>query len=309
MAGAASLEDHLRRLVCCCLLLLPVMAVAELHVVIVQGLGGHQDFNDAFDRQVAQLTRSAQALTGAERVRVFAAEDARREPVLRHLESLQQLGSDDRIALFLVGHGSYDGFEYKFNLPGPDLTGADLKTALEGLKLGAQLLVNTSSASGALLEPLQREGRIVITATRSGGERHATRFGGYFFAALGDSAADINKNGTISAQEAFDYAERQVADWFEVEGRLATEHAKLVGERAGQFTLARLSPDITAPDSPERARLMKERDAVDDGIQMLQLQRDSMESGDYFDQLERLMLDLALVQEQIDALDRDEADD
>ena len=54
---------------------------------------------------------------------------------------------------------------------------------------------------------------------------------------------------------------------------------------------------------------MKERDAIDDGIETPQLQRDSMESRDYFDQLERLMLDLALVQEQIDALDRDDAND
>ena len=26
----------------------------------------------------------------------------------------------------LIGHGSYDGAEYKFNIPGPDLTGAEI---------------------------------------------------------------------------------------------------------------------------------------------------------------------------------------
>ena len=57
------------------------------------------------------------------------------------------------------------------------------------------------------------------------------------------------------------------------------------------------------------AEIVGQTSPADDGIETLQLQRDSMESRDYFDQLERLMLDLALVQEQIDALDRDDAND
>ena len=169
--------------------------------------------------------------------------------------------------------------------------------------MGTQLLVNTSRARGTPFDDLKADGRVLITATRTGGERHATRFGGYFVAALGSTAADVNKNGAISAREAFDYAERQVADWFEFEGRIATEHAKLAGEGASQFTLARLTPLPATSGSPELALLSKQREEIDDQIEALQLAKDSMQSRDYFGRLERLMLDLALVQEQIDGLE------
>ncbi len=286
----------------CLLVMIPVAAAGELHVTIVQGLAGTADYGEAFAAQVATLRRSAEDLTGRARVTAFVGPQARRDKVVEHFQSLQRLSAADRVAVFLVGHGSYDGFEYKFNLPGPDLTGADLKALLDDLPASVQLVVNTSSASGALLEDLSADSRIVITATRSGGERHATRFGGYFAAALTTAEADVNKNGVISAQEAFQYAERQVADWFEFEGRLATEHPKLVGERAAQFTLARLTAAQPPKDDPQLAGLIRQRDDIDSQIANLQLSRDSLASNDYFTRLEGLMLDLALVQEQIDAL-------
>ena len=293
----------MRALLACSLLSLPLAGQADLHVSIVQGLGGEPQYVEAFETQVAIVKRSAEALTGPERVTTFIGEQASRDKVLAHLESLGDLSSDDRAAVFLIGHGSFDGFEYKFNLPGPDLTGEDLVVALDAVPAGVQLVVNTSSASGALLDSLKNDQRIVITATRTGGERHATRFGEYFFGALTSAQADINKNGAISAQEAFDYAERQVADWFEFEGRLATEHPKLVGERAAQFTLARLRPQVADNDNPELAILRKQRDDIDSQIEALQLRRDTLSTSEYFTRLERLMLDLALVQEQIDTLD------
>ena len=33
-------------------------------------------------------------------------------------------GPSDAFVLMLIGHGTFDGHEYKFNLPGPDITGA-----------------------------------------------------------------------------------------------------------------------------------------------------------------------------------------
>ena len=35
--------------------------------------------------------------------------------------------ADGRLLVFLIGHGSFDGVDYKFNLVGPDATGAELK--------------------------------------------------------------------------------------------------------------------------------------------------------------------------------------
>ena len=33
---------------------------------------------------------------------------------------------DDAFVLMLIGHGSFDGYEYKINLPGPDISGVEL---------------------------------------------------------------------------------------------------------------------------------------------------------------------------------------
>jgi hypothetical protein len=285
-------------------LLMSTARAGNLHVAIVQGLPGTAEYGEQFDAQAEQVKRSAEALAGAGRVKTFRGAEAQRNPVLEHLGSYAALAADDRVAVFLIGHGSYDGFEYKFNLPGPDLTGTDLATHFDQIGAGTQLLVNTSSASGALLDTMKRDARILITATRSGGERHATRFGEYFAAALSNPTADINKNDVISAREAFDYAQRQVADWFEFEGRIATEHPELAGERAAQFSLARLTPVPQAADSPVLAALVKQRADLDGRIENLQLTRDSLASSDYFERLEGLLLELASVQEKIDAFEQ-----
>ena len=287
-------------------LLMSIASAADLHVVIVQGLAGSKEYGAQFAAQTAAVKRSADRLAGAGLVKTFLGDEAKRDPVLEHLRSFAGLDSDDRVAVFLIGHGSYDGFEYKFNLPGPDLTGADLRSAFDQIGAGTQLLVNTSSASGALQDDLKADQRILITATRSGGERHATRFGEYFAAALSEPSADTNKNGVISAREAFDYAQRQVADWFEFEGRIATEHPKLAGDRAAQFTLARLTAEPKVASSPQLATLVRQRSALDSQIENLQLNRDSMASVDYFERLEALLLELAGVQEKIDTLAQDD---
>ena len=55
----------------------------------------------------------------------------------------------DQLSVYLIGHGSYDEHEYKFNIAGPDLTDSDILEALNQVPSGNQVLVNTSSASGA----------------------------------------------------------------------------------------------------------------------------------------------------------------
>jgi hypothetical protein len=68
---------------------------------------------------------------------------------------------------------------------------------------------------------------VVVTATRSGNEVNATRFGGYFAKAIADRAADLDKDGQTSLLEAFLFASRQVEQFFKEAGRLGTEHALL----------------------------------------------------------------------------------
>ena len=55
------------------------------------------------------------------------------------------------------------------------------------------VFVNTASASGPFIEELSGPGRTIVTATRTGAERFATLFGGYFVDALSGDAADADQ--------------------------------------------------------------------------------------------------------------------
>jgi hypothetical protein len=277
-------------------------AKADLYYLIVGGLGGEPKYQDQFDKDVASIAAVARRTGGNDHVIVLSGESATRAALEKALDSLRtRTKTADSLAVFLVGHGSYDGEAYKFNLPGPDIDGAELKKLLGAVRAKSQLIVNATSASGAVLESWEADGRTVITATRSGFERNATRFAGLFAAALADGAADINKNGVITAQEAFDYASRSVADSFTKEGTLATEHPQLKGGSAARFTVARLRPAAAAPATPEVAALTAERDRLDDEIEALKERREQMDADAYLDQLQKLLVDLAEVQGKIDA--------
>ena len=54
----------------------------------------------------------------------------------------------DALVLMLIGHGSFDGVDYKINLPGPDLSAIELAGLLDRIPAGRQLVVNMTSASG-----------------------------------------------------------------------------------------------------------------------------------------------------------------
>ena len=156
-------------------------------------------------------SRPSRAAPPANRVIVLKGEGATREALdEKLLESLRtRAKAADSVVVMLVGHGSYDGEAYKMNLPGPDIDGDEFGKLLAAVPARSQLVVNTTSASGAVLEKWAEDGRTLITATRSGFERNATRFAKHFAAALAAGSADINKNGAITAQEAFDYASRR----------------------------------------------------------------------------------------------------
>ena len=133
--------------------------------------------------------------------------------------------AEDDFALILIGHGSFDGVEYKFNLVGPDLTGAEIAAMCNRIAAKRQLVVDTTSASGGAVQALERPGRAVIAATKSGTEKNATVFARYWVEALQDPSADIDKSDSISAMEAFTYATKKTAEFYDSQKRLATEHA------------------------------------------------------------------------------------
>jgi hypothetical protein len=291
--------------------LLPPMAHAELYISVVEGLGGMPEYQQQFASQRDDVVGAAHSMTDESRVAVFSGAEATREKILTHFKELtSKMTADDRAAIYLIGHGSFDGTDYKFNIPGPDITAADIKDALENLPGQNHFLVNTSSTSGAMVEALvgedkdaQPEKYIVIAATRNGVERNATHFGRYFVEALTSSEADLNKNNTISVQEAFDFADRGVTSYFEAEGKLATEHPQLRGSGAAQFSLARLSDRAVenVSEGSLLSQLLEQRQELDAKIEDLQLRRAEFSNADYITQLQALVLQSAQLSEQIDA--------
>src|SRR5690606_28045596 len=201
------------------LLALPTLAQAALYVTVIQGLGGQPQYDQEFTDTRASLEAASRTITGEDKVFSFSGEAATREAILAHFQQLDtQMSEDDRAVLYLVGHGSFDGETYKFNIPGPDLTAADFKELLDALPGRNHFVVNTSSTSGAMLptltgseaEDASNPDFLLITATRNGNERNATQFGRFFAEALVSDGADVNKNQSVIIQEAFDYAQRGV---------------------------------------------------------------------------------------------------
>jgi hypothetical protein len=287
-------------------MLLTAPAHAETYYLIVGGLGGEPTYAEQFDKDVNELAAVARRSTAANRVSVLKGEEATHDAFVNGLDSLRaRAKAADSVIVMLVGHGSYDGEAYKLNLPGPDIDGAEVAKLLGAIPARSQLVVNATSASGAILETWAAEGRTLITATRSGFERNATRFAQHFAAALAAGSADINKNGVITAQEAFDYASRRVADSFTRDGALATEHPQIAGGTAGRIAVARLAsaaPAIEAAASnPAVAALVAERDKLDMDIEALRARRESMANDAYLAELQRLLVALAEVQAKIDA--------
>ena len=304
MDAAPPLEhdlNYFRKSIGVLLIVVPAAALSEMHVVVIEGLSGEPRYAEQFGEQVAAIESAAKSLTGDSQIRVFRADEVSRDAILQYFENLKTGSSgSDQVALYLIGHGSYDDHEYKFNIEGPDLTGEDIAGMLDSLPSTSQLLVNTSSASGAMADLAQDDNRMLILATRSGVERHATRFGNYFAAALTDPTADIDKNQIVSAAEAFSFAERQVDDYFERNGQLATEHPRMEGDRANRFGVARLGSVRPSTDDTVLTELIAERDALNARIESLRLDQENMTLADYRSELLQNMVELAETEEAIE---------
>ena len=290
---------------------------AETQVVIIQGLAGEDYYQRHFDEQVEKISEASSKLVSGDNLLVLSGEAATRDQTLSSLQSITpNLTADDQLLVYLIGHGSFDGRDYKFNLSGADLTGAEILEALSQSSAN-NVLINTTSSSGALLEPFEGSNVHLIAATKSGAERTATRFGRHFADALlvvevegisdATSSADLDKNQAVSLKEAFDFAVRETADFYESEGLLATENARIqmvtegdADTLANSIKLANLIEQPDTESNPVLALLLAERDAIDRDIDTLRLRRIGMTEQDYLNRFQSLMIELAQIQFQID---------
>lgn len=276
---------------------------AETHAVIVSGLGGEQDYSDAFSEAAAAYAEALQTLDEGEDRIVLLDETAERDAILAAIETrAMQAQASDVFVLILVGHGTADATTWRFNISGPDLTTEDLVASLNDIPAARQLVILASSASGAALEALSQPQRVVVTATKSGGEVNAVRFPGYLAEAMSTGTADYDRNEILTVAEAFRFANARTRDYYEQQKLLASEHARLSGDLATDIPLALLGSLRQAKDDPQVAALLAQRLTLEDAFKSLKARKSDMPVADYYRDLEVLLLDIARMQQSIDAV-------
>ena len=240
---------------------------------------------------------------------------ASREGVQAAVEALRpRMAADSLLLVVLIGHGTDDGVDARFNLVGPDLSAADWRGLLDTLP-GRSVFVNTTASSLPFVRRLARDGRVVIAATASPAQRYDTVFPRFFVAAVGDTAADADKDGRVSVWEAFVSASARVRRWYQQEGRLATERAVLDDSGDGIGADAdrpgddgRLAASLyfgagvtrpAAADNPALGPLVARRDALEAEVAALRERKDTLPEAEYSRELERLLVELARVSREL----------
>jgi Peptidase C13 family len=325
----------------------PLVGAKETYLVILTGIPGEEEYRQKFHDWSMSMRRSAIDHYGLSQDHVFylgaspeLAPDAiyaksAKENVVALFKKLEHtVRPGDQLYVLLIGHGSYDEGEPRFNLPGPDLTAADFEALLAPFTEQQIVFVDTTSASGGFLAPLAKKNRVLVTSTKSGFERNESQFGGYFVEAY-SGGADFDKNQRVSVLEAFEYARKKVDGYYSEENLLKTEHAQLdddgdakgIGEAAepgnagtpaekaqnkdgalagatylmGAAALAEgIAPEAVAAD-PELARLVENKRDLEGRVEALKLQKESMPEPMYMEELEKILLELAAVNESIES--------
>jgi hypothetical protein len=302
-------------------------AAEESHLLIVVGLGGEPKYTEAFHELAIWMIQAAEKRLGVapaciaylgekavvDAVPVYKGRSTR-ENVERALGTIaQEAKSGDLVFILLIGHGSFQAGESRFNLPGPDMTAADFAPLLARLSAQQVVFVNTASASGDFVKALSAKGRTIVTATRSGMERNQTEFANYFVAAFAEDKADVDKDQRVSVLEAYAYARSEVQRAYAKDHRLLTEHAVLdddgdgagtadPGGKAGDGAVARtlfLGAGVEATEAaasatdPRLAELRRQRGDLERRLAALKARKEQMALAQYEDELEKLLLELA----------------
>ena len=224
-----------------------------------------------------------------------------------NLKSIVKTG--DQITVFLIGHGSGAEDEAKFNIVGPDITGFQFAEILDGFDQQDLVVVNTTSASYGFSTSLSSEGRVVISSTRSATEKYDPVFSRYFIEALDNRNGDRDKNTRVSMLEAFNYAKSNVEEFYEEQGRLASEHAGLDDNGDALFSLNPTIEEVdgrlaeiayidtlvdTTEGLPETARILKGRmQELERSVFILRGRKADFLEADYWQQMEVLLVELA----------------
>ncbi len=282
----------------------------EVEIILVTGAPGEETYAERFEKQVT--TWKEAATKAAVNVQVIGKDDGGAAALEAELKKAVA-HTTGQLWLVFIGHGTYDGREAKFNLRGPDVSARQLSEWLKPMQREL-VVIHTASASAGFLSSLATKNRVIVTATQGADEVFYARFGEFFAPAIaGLPEADLDQDKQVSVREAFVYASKEVAEFYEKDERLATEHALMddngdgVGTRAEVFAQKNgkevkdgsRAAQIVLVLSEEERRLSDaqraQRDELERQLEVLKAKREAMEEALYYRQLETLMRELAKV--------------
>jgi len=294
-------------------------------VMVIVGAAGSAEYQEQFAAWAARWQVAAK--TGAA---IFTStglnppdDQSDREHVRSALKRELKTG-EAPLWLVLIGHGTYDRRQAKFNVRGPDFSATELAQWLTPFRRPV-VVINCASSSAPFIKQLSAPGRVIVTSTKSGLEQNYCRFGDYFSASINDPRADLDKDEQVSVLEAYLAAAAGVREFYKQESRLATEHAllddngdglatpadwfqgvratrtaksgtEIDGLRANQLHLVRSPRERNLPAPWRRAR-----NALELKIAQLQKRKSKMAETDYYRELEQYLVELAHLYQQADS--------
>jgi hypothetical protein len=288
--------------------------VTSQSLLIVVGAGGTAEFGEVF-QQTASKWREVGKRASAEVTTIGIEKSEASDAGQLQAALTSAAAGGDTLWVVLIGHGTFDGQQAKFNLRGPDATAEQMLTWLEPIKRSV-VLINGASSSAPFINKLSGPNRVIVTATDSGYELNYARFGIYLADAMISNSVDLDKDEQTSILEAFLAASKQTAAFYADDGRMATEHALIddngdaLGTSATFFRGVRVNrpPKEGQPDGfranqiqllrseRERSLTPEQRAArveVEKRLEVLRGKKTTMPADDYYAELERLFLELA----------------
>jgi len=305
------------------------------HLVVIVGAAGDEVYEEVFHNWALQLVTAATGQLGlapqdvvylgpdpARDTEHIAARSGREEIEQTLGQLADEAGTDDRVIIVLIGHGTGEGEQSRFNIPGRDLNALEYDALLDRFATQQIGFVNTASASGDFATVLAGPNRVIVTATRDAFQNNQTVFPRFFVEAFSSGESDLDKDGRISLLEAYTYAAREVKRFYEDDGRMLTETCQLEDNGDGEATheptggevdgsmaallyvdnpLAAMTEEGAAPADPELVRLYEEQRQLRVRIEELKALKATMDPELYDNELEKLLVELALKDQQIRA--------
>lgn len=296
-----------------------VLEPATRHLIIVKGVSGTPEYGTKFESWCGQWSNAARA-AGFRTTMIDGSDTG--VSSLQSLESGLQAAGDtvDELWIVLIGHGTFDGDQARFNLVGDDITAGQMKEWLEPRKK-LTVIINCASCSAPFIDALAAPNRVTVTSTKSGYEMSFSYFGQFLAEAIGSLEIDLDKDQQMSLLEAVIVASGKTAEFYEAESRLASEHALIDDNSDGRGTpvewfrgvrVTRVAKDGTPADGLRAnqvffsrrnvdgvlpAELIEKRNDLERRIEKLRSQRSQLTETEYYQRLESVMVELARLYE------------